>query len=42
MSAPVVIAHGSSKRRAIANAVQMAADGAERGLVQRVRELITA
>ena len=38
----VVIAHGSSKRRAIANAVQMAADGAERGLVQRVRELITA
>ncbi len=38
----VVIAHGSSRRRAIANAVQMAADGAERGLVQRVRELITA
>ena len=38
----VVIAHGSSKRRAIANAVQMAADGAERGLVQRVRELVTA
>ncbi len=38
----VVIAHGSSKRRAVANAVQMAADGAERGLVQRVRELITA
>lgn len=37
----VVIAHGSSKRRAIANAVQMAADGAERGLVSRVGELIT-
>ena len=38
----VVIAHGSSKRRAIANAVRMAADGAERGLVQRVRELISS
>ncbi len=38
----VVIAHGSSKRRAISNAVRMAADGAERGLVQRVRELISS
>lgn len=38
----VVIAHGSSKRKAIANAVRMAADGAERGLVGRVQELITA
>lgn len=38
----VVIAHGSSRRRAIANAVVMAADGAERGLVNRVRELISA
>lgn len=38
----VVIAHGSSKRKAIDNAVRMAADGAERGLVGRVQELITA
>ncbi len=32
----VVIAHGSSTRRAIANALHMASDGAERGLVERV------
>ncbi len=32
----VVIAHGSSTRRAIANALRMARDGAERGLVDRV------
>lgn len=37
----VVIAHGSSKRKAIANAIRMAADGAERGLVGRVQELIS-
>ncbi len=37
----VVIAHGSSKRKAISNAIRMAADGAERGLVGRVQELIT-
>jgi glycerol-3-phosphate acyltransferase PlsX len=32
----VVIAHGSSTRRAIANAVVMAGEGAERGLVGRI------
>lgn len=32
----VVIAHGSSSRRAIANALVMAAEGAERGLVARI------
>ncbi len=34
----VVIAHGSSTRRAIANALGMAREGAERGLVTRVAE----
>ncbi len=33
----VVIAHGSSSRRAIANAVVMAGEGAERGLVGRIQ-----
>lgn len=37
----VVIAHGSSRRRAIANAIRMAAEGADHGLVERVHELIT-
>lgn len=32
----VVIAHGSSSRRAIANALVMASEGAERGLVARI------
>ncbi len=32
----VVIAHGSSTRRAIANALMLAAEGAERGLVSRI------
>ncbi|HAX82354.1 MAG TPA: phosphate acyltransferase, partial [Actinobacteria bacterium] len=32
----VVIAHGSSTRRAIANALVMASEGAERGLVARI------
>ena len=32
----VVIAHGSSSRRAVANAIQMAAEGAEQGLAQRI------
>lgn len=32
----VVIAHGSSSRVAIANALRMAADGADRGIVQRI------
>jgi glycerol-3-phosphate acyltransferase PlsX len=32
----VVIAHGSSSRVAIANALAMAAEGAERGLVTRI------
>jgi phosphate acyltransferase len=32
----VVIAHGSSSRRAIANAITMASEGAERGLVGRI------
>lgn len=38
----VVIAHGSSTRRAIANALRMAWDGAERGLVERVAGRIGA
>jgi glycerol-3-phosphate acyltransferase PlsX len=38
----VVIAHGSSSRRAIANALRMASDGADRGLVRRVTERIAA
>jgi glycerol-3-phosphate acyltransferase PlsX len=33
--AVVVIAHGSSSHRAVDNAIQMAAEGVERGLVQR-------
>jgi glycerol-3-phosphate acyltransferase PlsX len=36
----VVIAHGSSTRRAIANALRMASDGASRGLVERVAHRI--
>jgi phosphate acyltransferase len=32
----VVVAHGSSSRVAIANAIRMAADGADRGLVERI------
>jgi len=32
----VVIAHGSSTRRAIANALTLASEGAERGLVDRI------
>jgi glycerol-3-phosphate acyltransferase PlsX len=36
----VVIAHGSSTRRAIANALRMASDGANRGLVARVADRI--
>jgi glycerol-3-phosphate acyltransferase PlsX len=38
----VVIAHGSSSRRAIANALRMAWDGAQRGLVDRVSSRIGA
>lgn len=37
----VVIAHGSSSRRAVANALRMAREGAERGLVSRVAERVT-
>ena len=32
----VVIAHGSSSRRAVANAIQMASEGAEQGLTDKV------
>jgi glycerol-3-phosphate acyltransferase PlsX len=38
----VVIAHGSSTRIAIANALEMAAEGAERGLVSMIEEQIGA
>lgn len=38
----VVIAHGSSSRRAIANALAMAAEGAERGLVENIAAGITS
>ncbi len=34
----VVIGHGSSSRQAVTRAVEMAADGAERGLVERLAE----
>jgi phosphate acyltransferase len=34
----VVIAHGSSSRVAIANALRMAADGADRGMVKRIED----
>lgn len=34
----VVIGHGSSNRAAVARAVEMAADGAERGLVERLAD----
>jgi phosphate acyltransferase len=34
----VVIAHGNSSRRAIANAVRLAARGVEAGVVERVSE----
>lgn len=37
----VVIAHGSSTRRAVSNALQMAHEGAERGLVERIAACIT-
>ncbi|HSG78155.1 MAG TPA: phosphate acyltransferase PlsX [Acidimicrobiia bacterium] len=36
----VVIAHGSSSRVAIANALSLAAEGADRGLVQRIEAAI--
>ena len=36
----VVIAHGSSSRRAVANAIQMAAEGAEQGLAARIADLL--
>ena len=32
----VVVAHGSSSRRAVANAIQMASEGAEQGLASRI------
>ncbi|MGH8874631.1 MAG: phosphate acyltransferase PlsX, partial [Acidimicrobiia bacterium] len=38
----VIIAHGSSSRMAIANALRMAHEGAERGLVEKVTERISA
>jgi glycerol-3-phosphate acyltransferase PlsX len=38
----VVIAHGSSSRIAIANALQMAADGADHGLVTMIEEGLDA
>jgi glycerol-3-phosphate acyltransferase PlsX len=37
----VVIAHGSSGRRAIANALVLAYEGAERGLVSRIASKVT-
>jgi glycerol-3-phosphate acyltransferase PlsX len=36
----VVIAHGSSSRRAVANAIQMASEGAEQGLAARIADLL--
>ena len=38
----VVIAHGSSSRVAIANAVRLAAEGAEHGLVEKMTERLAA
>jgi glycerol-3-phosphate acyltransferase PlsX len=38
----VVIAHGSSTRVAIANAIRMAARGVEHGIVQRLGERVSA
>jgi len=38
----VVIAHGSSSRRAVANAIQMASAGAEQGLATRIAEGLAA
>ncbi len=38
----VVIAHGSSSRRAVANAIQMARDGAEQGLAARIAAGVAA
>jgi glycerol-3-phosphate acyltransferase PlsX len=38
----VVIAHGSSTRVAIANAIRMAARGVEHGVVERLRERLSA
>lgn len=37
----VVIAHGSSSRRAISNALRMAMDGADKGIVARVADRIS-
>ena len=36
----VVIAHGSSSRRAVANAIQLASEGAEQGLAARIADLL--
>jgi len=36
----VVVAHGSSSRRAVANAIQMASEGAEQGLAARIADLL--
>jgi len=38
----VVIAHGSSSRRSIRNAIAMAGEGANHGLVERIRQRIAA
>ena len=38
----VVIGHGSSNRQAVTRAVEMAADGADRGLVERLAERLSA
>lgn len=38
----VVIAHGSSSRRAVANAIQMASEGAEQGLADRIASGLAA
>lgn len=36
----VVVAHGSSSRRAVANAIQMATEGAQQGLATRIADLV--
>ena len=38
----VVIAHGSSSRRAVANAIQMATEGAKQGLAERISSGLAA
>jgi len=38
----VVVAHGSSSRRAVANAIQLAAEGAEQGLAVRIANGLAA